>query len=426
MRSIFTLSEKTSANLGWAVALLSVVFTIVALSPTFRSLSMSEKSLELAQWTALKDYIEECREELAAGMQSKACLRAMDAQLPPPPYVKPGLLDRRGGIQMHGPGQITTRFELMLPPPKVNTGFRLSVWLSVVAAAVCICGYAYNKWTHFRRIQRTLNTREISFKAKKRVTTPVLPTKETASVTTTIRHPPSPPESILRRRSIRNHPIYRHANLEEAFHHQDLPEIRLRLTNGEDVNDHWPYLIYKLAISPPSCITPTHIEIARLCLDFGADVNTLKGWEGQSALLIAIHFGNVAIARLLIRNGANVSYAQPDYKTTALHRCMRLAAQGNGNAALEIMELLFEAGADANQVDRVGETALHKLLIDAWMASEGGNRTKESLLPVAVALVKRGAWVPRDLKARYRVDNPILGIVQAVAEMGPQRMMGVS
>jgi hypothetical protein len=209
----------------------------------------------------------------------------------------------------------------------------------------------------------------------------------------------------------RTHPIYQHANLEEAIHHQDMTEIKLRLTNGEDVNQHWPYLIYKLAISPPSVETPKHLEIARLCLDFGADVNALKGWNGQSALMIAIHFGNLDVAKLLIVNGAMVSYSPPDSNLTALHRCVRLAVTGSATDALEIMELLFQFGANPNQADRAGETPLHKLLIDAWLKRDNLG-CMQKLAPVALSLVEHGAYVPKTLKERYMVGNPVWRAVQ--------------
>ena len=84
--------------------------------------------------------------------------------------------------------------------------------------------------------------------------------------------------------------------------------------------------------------------------------------------MIAIHFGNVNVARLLIVNGAMTCYASPDSNLTALHRCVRLAVTGSAVDALEVMHLLFKHGAKANQSNSLNETPLHNLLIDAWLA----------------------------------------------------------
>jgi ankyrin repeat protein len=409
LRSRVSVSEKTSAQLGWAVAVLSVVITIATLAPTFRAQASSDKALRLAEWTALKDYIEECREELAAGIQSQACIKAMNAKLPPPPYVDHGLLDtvRRSlgmenrlynGTWRHAAGEHS------------GTQAFLHFWMAALLIVACVF-FVFAYFEHRRtRLLR------LSYASSKKgdddvhESSPLPPTTE-PTISSTIRHPPPAVEATLRRRPVRTHPIYRHANLEEAIHHSDLAEIRTRLSHGEDVNKHWPYLIYSLAISPANSITESRLEVARLCLDFGADVNALKGWNGQSALLIAIHFGNVAISKLLIANGALVSYSPPDSNLTALHRCVRLAVTGSATDALDIMELLFQFGANPNQADRLGETPLHHLMIDASLSRHSGDVLRK-LYPVAQCLVEHGARMPATIKSRYVSGNPLWDIVK--------------
>lgn len=51
---------------GWLVAFLSMIVVILSLLPGFNSQSLSKKALELAEWTALKDYIEQCKEHLVS------------------------------------------------------------------------------------------------------------------------------------------------------------------------------------------------------------------------------------------------------------------------------------------------------------------------------------------------------------------------
>lgn len=57
------ISENKMAVAGWIVALLSLVVTLIAMVPSFRSESMSQRALELAEWTALKDFIENCMQD---------------------------------------------------------------------------------------------------------------------------------------------------------------------------------------------------------------------------------------------------------------------------------------------------------------------------------------------------------------------------
>ncbi|KAF1830223.1 hypothetical protein BDW02DRAFT_573274 [Decorospora gaudefroyi] len=411
IRSTFTFSEKTSTHLGWVVALVGALFTVVALSPAFKSQGMSQRALELAEWTALKDFIEECREEVAAGVESQACLKAMKAQIPPPPYVKPGLLEKaRRGL-------LGDRHEFNDTMRVTWTGKQVSAG-ELPTRGLLVLGIILTMWIFFflrlEYLSRQLRMNEVPEDASGySAEPPSVLEPEPAISTATVRYPPTTTDRSLRRRTVRTHPIYRHASLDGAIYAADLPEIRIRLQNGENVNEHWPYLIYRLAISPKAPDLAKRIEVARLCLDFGADVNALKGWNGQSALLIAIHFGNVPVAKLLIANGATVGYSPPDSHLTALHRCVRLATTGSSADALEIMEMLFKYGAKANQVDRVNETALHKLLMDSWYARHD-DAIFQKLLPVALCLVSHGAHlIPGSLRDKFIVGNSLYDSIQA-------------
>jgi len=296
-------------------------------------------------------------------------------------------------------------------------------WLVFLIIVLTACVFLFLSFEASR--SRVLRRHSYSPSQKEDTDTPLglnsSQSEEDVTTTSIIRHPPSTPDGI-RRRPIRSHPIYRHANLDEAIHKEDLLEIRARLQNGEDANQHWPYLIYRLATSPSAASarsaavfvtqqeTSHRLEIARLCLDFGADVNALKGFNGQSALMIAIHFGNVDVAKLLIVNGATVCYSPPDSGLTALHRCVRLAVTGSATDALEMMKMLFMYGADANQTDRVGETPLYKLLFDAWFARDDED-TIDRLYPIALCLLENGARVPSMMKEKYILGNPLWDVV---------------
>ncbi|KAH7124015.1 ankyrin repeat-containing domain protein [Dendryphion nanum] len=410
-RSTISVSEKTSAQLGWAVAFMSVLFTIVTLSPAFRSQASSERALKLAEWTALKDYIEECREELDAGIESQACLRAIGASVPPPPYVKAGVLDK------------TTR-SLLKPLRKFNATTepipihdaqvhlpRIVQNLIFLGLVLTACVFFFLSFERSRsRLLRRSHTRPTPEEEQEESIIPISPEQKAEIVTGTQSYGVQSPEVSLRRRPVRTYPIYRHKTLGDAIQAEDLEEIRSRLQSGEDVNEHWHWLIYRLAIKPTPTDSSNGLEVARLCLDFGADVNALKGWNGQSALMIAIHFGNVQVAKLLIANGAMVSYSPPDSYLTALHRCVRLAVVGSSDDALEIIKALFAHGAKVNQLDRLGESALHKVLIEAWL-----NRQDQEIImklyPIALCLVEHGATMPLNVKQKYMRGNPLWDLV---------------
>ncbi|KAF2653763.1 ankyrin [Lophiostoma macrostomum CBS 122681] len=404
--SSLNVSEKTSAQLGWAIALLCLLFTIVTLSPTFKAETATEKALKLAEWTALKDYIEECREELAAGIQSQACVRATESTLPPPPYVEATDNMKRDQLKgSYGLNATTTTAQHSTLGQYLLHDAR-PMLIPVVLIFVCT--------TFVVAFMSSTKVAQESHE-KRDDTAPSSSTYyEAETATGTVRYPPPSSEVALRRRAIRTHPIYRHSSLDSAIHHGDVTEIRTRLQNGEDVNQHWPYLIYRLAISPKSEVTAKRLQVAQLCLDFGADVNALKGWNGQSALMIAIHFGNVDVAKLLILSGATICYASPDSNITALHRCVRLAVTGSAIDALVIMNLLFDHGAKANQADSLGKTALYNILIDAWL-SRHDKECVEKLYPIAVCLLNHGALIPAFIREKYTMDNPLWDVIQIVS-----------
>jgi len=86
------------------------------------------------------------------------------------------------------------------------------------------------------------------------------------------------------------------------------------------------------------------IEMARVLLDAGADVNETTA-AGESSLVLAAHSGNVKFADYLLSRGANVNTAAAGY--TALH-----AAVLRGEVGL--VKALLDQGADPNAPLRHG------------------------------------------------------------------------
>ena len=55
IKSKISVSEKVTSHLGWAIAFLSLIFTVMALSPAFKSQTAAQKAL--GGMDCLKDYV---------------------------------------------------------------------------------------------------------------------------------------------------------------------------------------------------------------------------------------------------------------------------------------------------------------------------------------------------------------------------------
>ncbi|KAJ7706669.1 ankyrin repeat-containing domain protein, partial [Mycena rosella] len=81
-------------------------------------------------------------------------------------------------------------------------------------------------------------------------------------------------------------------------------------------------------------------EVVSLLIEHGANVNIVEGWLGSPALQEASTWGNEAVVRLLIPNGADVNLQGGRYGT-ALR-----AASAHGNFG--VARILLQMGADVN------------------------------------------------------------------------------
>lgn len=104
VKEMFTLSDSTIKLLCWIVAFLSLVATALVIFPTFKGQEAAELALQLAKWTASKDFLEHCEARLAASGNSSLssdCLRALAHGLSAPPHFN-GSLMRRAFITAYG------------------------------------------------------------------------------------------------------------------------------------------------------------------------------------------------------------------------------------------------------------------------------------------------------------------------------------
>ena len=133
--------------------------------------------------------------------------------------------------------------------------------------------------------------------------------------------------------------------------------VELLVKYGADVNvpDSKGYALL------PQATLAGQLEVVQLLLDAGADVHgimtarTLAGFTGeQTALVIAADRGHIEIVKLLIAYGVDVNQISGTYKGVALH----LAAWENHP---EIVQILLDNGADPDVYNTwdLGETPLH-------------------------------------------------------------------
>lgn len=156
--------------------------------------------------------------------------------------------------------------------------------------------------------------------------------------------------------------------------------------------------------------TSASLEAVQLLLKAGADI-TFKNEHGQTALHLAIREEKTAIARLLLKKGADIGATDAFYKSTPLHY-----AAGNYNTAP--LRLLLAHGADINAQNGDGETPLHTALQDGnkeivrtllTLGADPSIRNKEGKTPADILAEDREmdmlAFLNKLCAARERRDE---------------------
>ncbi len=122
--------------------------------------------------------------------------------------------------------------------------------------------------------------------------------------------------------------------------------------------------IWQAATSGDVAAIKTHLAA-------GVDVGSVDHVSGATPLHVAAVCGQEAVARLLIREGADIE-SLTDRGETPLH----WAALGGRSI---IVELLIEAGANVNASDQRGETALDALRFQPEVAADDKRAIAELL-----------------------------------------------
>lgn len=130
-----------------------------------------------------------------------------------------------------------------------------------------------------------------------------------------------------------------------------------------------------------------NIQKIEYLLKYGADVN-IKNEDGSTALLYSLRRGympqNIKIIKLLLQHGADAN-AQDKYVT-----CLMSAIYDQDGLELQLAELLLKYGADVNQKNYEGQTALFKVFM--------GTEDKKQI-DIIKLLLQHGADV--NIKDRY-------------------------
>lgn len=116
------------------------------------------------------------------------------------------------------------------------------------------------------------------------------------------------------------------------------------------------------------------VKLVELLLRFNSDVN-VENCRGDAPLTIAARQGHLEIMRLLLDNGANVDKADYDDDSTPLHlACLQ--------KEIKMVKLLLARGADVNALDHDKETPL------MWAAKTWDDKPDPRSAGVLVTLLK--------------------------------------
>uniref|UniRef100_A0A3Q3FGS7 KN motif and ankyrin repeat domains 4 n=1 Tax=Labrus bergylta TaxID=56723 RepID=A0A3Q3FGS7_9LABR len=157
--------------------------------------------------------------------------------------------------------------------------------------------------------------------------------------------------------------------LHYSVSHSNFPVVKLLLDTGlcetDNVNKagYTPVMLAALTAAE----SPDDLEVVQQLLKLG-DINACSRQAGQTALMLAVSHGRVAMVKLLLSCGADVN-AQDREESTAL-----MCASEHGH--IHIVRLLLETGrCDISLKDKNGQTALsvaegasHKEIVDLLKA----------------------------------------------------------
>ena len=127
--------------------------------------------------------------------------------------------------------------------------------------------------------------------------------------------------------------------LHDAVRASDAVALKALLEAGAKVDES----DYFVGTALHAAVSQGSVDIARILIEHGADLEAESEQLGARAVHLAASFGDVAMLELLLDSGAELN-AQDDQGKTALHRAANFGGE-------EAVALLLNRGADIEQKD---------------------------------------------------------------------------